>query len=364
MTHIFSLELSVNFSYCLLMQEADFYKRLGDNVVQCTLCPHNCRIKDGEFGTCAVRQNQAGILYSLVYERAISTNVDPIEKKPFFHVYPGSPSFSIATVGCNFICRFCQNHEISQMPRTGFIEGRKCTAGEIVDMAKRAHCKTIACTYTEPTIYFEYAYDIARFAAEKEILTLFVSNGFTNAKPIEKIAPYLAAANIDLKGWDEDFYKNVCGGSLKSVLNTLKLMKKLGIFVEVTTLVVPGYVDNEITLTDIAKFIANDLGVETPWHISRFFPHYRYHSKALTSPEILGRAREIGKQQGLRYVYLGNIRDAEGESTFCYSCGEKLISRNGYMIKYNKIIDNKCPVCGAKIDGINMDGAVDNWRIL
>ncbi|MBN1466561.1 AmmeMemoRadiSam system radical SAM enzyme, partial [candidate division KSB1 bacterium] len=234
------------------MREADFYIRLENNDVQCTLCPHNCRIAEDEFGLCAVRQNRAGTLYTHVYERAISTHVDPIEKKPLFHVHPGSHSFSIATVGCNFVCRFCQNHEISQMPRNGRIEGQIVPAAQIVELAEKYQCKTIACTYTEPTIYFEYAYDIARLAAEKELLTVFVSNGFINPRPLEKIAPLLAAANIDLKGWDEDFYKDVCGGSLKSVLKALKLMKKLGIFIEVTTLVVPGYVDNDATLSDIA----------------------------------------------------------------------------------------------------------------
>lgn len=336
------------------MRQADFYITLKNQTVQCTLCPHNCRLVDGEFGLCGVRQNKDGVLYSHVYERAIATHVDPIEKKPLFHVYPGSKSFSIATVGCNFKCTFCQNHEISQMPHTGYIEGQTLPVEQVVKLAVHAGCQTIACTYTEPTIYFEYAFDIAQKAAEFGVKTVFVSNGFTNPKPIEKIAPFLSAANIDLKGWDEQFYRDVCGGELKSVLNTLKLMKKLGIFVEVTTLLVTGYVDNEKTLREIAQFILNELGPETPWHISRFYPNYHYRDVQPTSSNIIKKAREIGLTAGLRYVYSGNVPGDEGESTYCYSCGEKLIARYGYHIEYNKITDNKCPACGAEIDGIGL----------
>jgi pyruvate formate lyase activating enzyme len=213
---------------------------------------------------------------------------------------------------------------------------------------------TIACTYTEPTIYFEYAYDIAVKAAEQNIKTVFVSNGFTNAKPIEKMAPFLAAANIDLKGWDASFYRDVCGGELKSVLNTLRLMKKLGIFLEVTTLLVTDLVDNEKSMQEIAAFIANDLGPETPWHISRFYPNYKYRDVRPTSLSIIQRAREIGVDAGLRYVYSGNVPGDDGESTFCFSCGEKLISRFGYQIEYNNIKNHKCPACGVQIDGIGL----------
>jgi len=200
------------------MKEADFYIKLDDQVVQCTLCPHNCRLAAGEYGICGVRQNIDGVLYSHVYERAIATHVDPIEKKPLFHVYPGSASFSIATVGCNFKCTFCQNHQISQLPQTGRIEGQPLPAAKVVQMARDYECRTIACTYTEPTIYFEYAYDIARLAADAGIDVVFVTNGFINPGPLKKIAPVLAAANVDLKGWDEEFYRDVCGGELCSTL--------------------------------------------------------------------------------------------------------------------------------------------------
>jgi pyruvate formate lyase activating enzyme len=338
------------------VKKADFYEQLDDKRVLCTLCPHNCRLDAGEYGTCAVRQNIDGDLVSHVYERAIATHIDPIEKKPLFHVFPGSSSFSVATVGCNFTCTFCQNHQISQMPHTGQIEGQHLPAKEVVQLAKARDCKTIACTYTEPTIYFEYAYDIARLAAEQDIKTVFVSNGFINPKPLQKIAPFLSAANIDLKGWDDDFYRNVCGGDFMPVLNTLKLMKKLNIFIEVTTLAVTGFVDDESVLRDIARFIKNELGPETPWHISRFFPQYHYASAPPTPPEVLQRAREIGLDEGLRYVYIGNIMDGGGENTNCYSCGERLIHRSGYQILSNKILNNKCPACDVVIDGIGMSG--------
>lgn len=336
------------------MREADFYTTLKDGRLLCSLCPHYCRLADGEFGICAVRQNVGGTLYTHVYGRAIATHVDPIEKKPLFHVYPGSQSFSIATVGCNFKCTFCQNHEISQLPHTGHIEGQQLPPQQVVRMAKRYNCKTIACTYTEPTIYFEYAYDIAKLAAEEDILTVFVSNGYITPKPLKQIAPFLTAANIDLKGWDEQFYSEVCGGDLKSVLNTLKLMKKLGIFVEVTTLVVTGYVDKESVLRDIAAFIANELGPETPWHISRFHPSYKYRDSHPTNIESIHRAREIGVEQGLRYVYSGNILGDSGEHTYCYSCNTQLITRIGFEVSNNIIQDGKCPNCGAEIDGIGM----------
>lgn len=240
------------------------------------------------------------------------------------------------------------------MPQSGYIEGHHLSVERVVDMAVQSGCKTIACTYTEPTIYFEYAFDIAKKAAEQNVETVFVSNGFINPKPIEKIAPFLSAANIDLKSWDEKFYRDVCGGELKSVLNTLKLMKKLDVFVEVTTLVVTGYVDNENTLREIAAFIVNELGPETPWHISRFYPNYKYQNAQPTSLDVIKCARDIGLEVGLRYVYSGNVPGDDGESTYCYACGEKLISRFGYQIEYNKIIDHKCPTCGVDIDGIGL----------
>lgn len=336
------------------MKKAKFYKSLDQNKVQCFLCPHECTIADGKIGICGVRQNIKGTLYSLVYERAIATHVDPIEKKPLFHVYPSSRSFSVATVGCNFRCMFCQNHDIAQMPHRMGIAGQKMPVNKIVQQAEQQNCKTIACTYTEPTIFYEYAFDIAKSASKKNIETVFISNGYIKSEPVKEIAPYLSAANIDLKGWDEKFYHKVIGGDLQSVLETLKLLKKLDIWVEVTTLVVPGYVDNEETLREIARFIKNELGVETPWHISRFHPQYKFKDYAPTSLDMLQRGREIGLEEGLRYVYSGNVPGDDGEHTRCYSCGKMLIRRFGFRVLENHIKNGECPECGAKIDGIGM----------
>ena len=334
------------------LAKAQFFSVLPNERVQCDLCPHNCILKEGQRGICGVRQNVTGELVSLVYEKAVATHVDPIEKKPLFHVLPGSFSFSIATAGCNFKCSFCQNHDISQIPPDGKIRGEALPAKQVVELAQQHNCKTIACTYTEPTIYFEYAFDIARLAFEKGIKTVFVSNGFINEEPLKKIAPFLAATNIDLKGWDQDFYRKIVGGDLNKVLDALRLYKKLGVFVEVTTLVVPHYVDNEKTLKEIALFIKNDLGVETPWHISRFYPQFKCDHLPPTSISILRRAREIGLEAGLRYVYSGNVPGDIGEHTYCYSCGEKVIERYGFQILKNNLQQGVCANCHTKLDGI------------
>ena len=337
-----------------MIKEADFYLRLENSGVQCTLCPHFCRLSPGEFGVCGVRRNHDGILYTHVYESAAALQVDPIEKKPLFHVYPGSKSFSIATMGCNFSCTFCQNHHLSQAAKNGRIEGRELPAAQVVQLARENGCKTIACTYTEPTIYFEYAYDIARLAAEQNILTVFVTNGYINPAPLQKIAPFLAAANVDLKGWNSDFYREVCGGELKHVLAALKLMKKLNILVEVTTLAVTGYVEDDRTLQEIAHFIFNELGPETPWHISRFHPMYKMLDRSPTSLRILDRARRIGLEAGLRYVYTGNVPGDEGEDTYCYHCGKLLVDRLGFQILKYQVKEKKCYNCGSPIDGVDL----------
>ena len=335
------------------MKIADFWQKT-DSTILCTLCPHHCKLKEREFGICGVRQVKNGELVTHVYECAIATHVDPIEKKPLFHVYPGSRSFSVATVGCNFKCGFCQNHEISQIPANGYIGGQDLPVESVVDLALDYGCKTIACTYTEPTIYFEYAYDIAKLAAERGIETVFISNGYTNPKPLEKIAPFLTAANIDLKGWSDSFYDEVIGGELKPVLNALKKYRQLGIFIEVTTLVVSGHVDNEDSLRDIAKFIKNELGEETPWHLSRFYPQFDFDHVSPTSSKIIARGREIGFKEGLRYVYSGNLPGDAGENTFCWKCGAELIHRRGYQILENKIQHGQCPECRADIDGVGL----------
>lgn len=343
------------------MKEAMFYEKKDQHRVVCTLCPHNCTISPGKTGICNVRKNIDGILYSLVYEKAIALHIDPIEKKPLFHVYPASKSFSMATVGCNFKCEFCQNHDISQLPRetkSQGIPGREVSPEEIVQSAVQNRCKTIAYTYTEPTIYFEYAYDCAKLAHEHDILNVFVTNGYISEEALRTIQAYLDAANVDLKGFDEAFYQKIVGGKLSAVLNTLQLMKKLGIFVEVTTLIVPGQNDTEEQLKNIARFIKEDLGVDTPWHISRFYPQYKMSHLPPTRVATIRRAREIGLEMGIRYVYIGNIANDVGENTYCYRCKTLLIERWGFSLVKNIIgKDQCCPNCGAKIDGIGLSSS-------
>lgn len=335
------------------MRVADFFQET-EHGVMCLLCPHNCELAPDEFGICGVRQNVENRLVTHVYGKAIASHVDPIEKKPLFHVYPGSSSFSIATVGCNFRCGFCQNHEIAQAPHIGNISGDSLSVQEVIRQAKKARCKTIACTYTEPTVFFEYAYDIAVQASMAGIGTVFISNGFINPKPLKKIAPFLTAANFDLKGWKEGFYHDIIGGDLKQVLNAIVLAKKQNVFVEVTTLIVPGYVDDDVSLNNIARFIKTDLGKDTPWHISRFFPTYLFHRHQPTRPDVIFKAREIGFKHGLRYVYTGNLPGDEGENTICWSCGETLIERIGYRVVKNIISDSKCPTCASTISGVGL----------
>jgi len=338
------------------MKEAMFYSQIENGRVLCELCPHFCKLKEDQIGLCGVRKNISGKLYSLVYGKAIAVHIDPIEKKPLFHVAPGSQSFSMSTVGCNFHCKFCQNHDISQVKNADDMIrfSREISPEELVTMAKRDSCISIAYTYTEPTIYFEYAYDTAKIAHENGILNVFVTNGYINPEPLQYIHEYLDAANIDLKSFSEDFYRKLVGAKLAPVLKTLKLMKKLNIFIEVTTLVIPDENDSEAELTEIASFIRNELGPETPWHISRFYPQYQLTDHPLTPISTLNRAREIGLEQGLRYVYLGNVPGTDAENTYCYNCGKLLIERYGYQIIQKNIEAGKCKFCRVKIDGLNL----------
>jgi pyruvate formate lyase activating enzyme len=336
--------------------EAYLYKQVEDKKVKCYLCNHRCVIKEGRRGICGVRENQSGVLETLVYGSVIAQNIDPIEKKPLFHLYPGSLSYSIATVGCNFKCRFCQNADIAQMPsdRRGMIMGDRVKPAEIVDAAVRHKCKTIAYTYTEPTVYFEFAFDTARLAHERNTLNVFVTNGYMTRETLEKIHPYLDAANVDLKAFNDDFYKTYCGAKLRHVKETLVTMKSLGIFIEVTTLIIPGLNDDHEELTELATFIATSLGPETPWHISRFHPTYRLTDRPPTPVRTLQNAYQIGIDAGLRYVYTGNVPGEENEKTFCYACRKVLVDRWGFHIKNNVIKDGKCPYCGAVIDGVGL----------
>lgn len=334
------------------MKEARFYENL-DGKVRCRLCNHYCIIKNGKRGICGVRENRDGRLFSLVYGRSIATGVEPIEKKPFFHFYPGTTAYSIATAGCNFHCLNCQNWEISQMPKTGEggIIGKKLLPEEIVANAKRLGCKSIAYTYTEPTIFFEYAYDTARLAHKEGIKNVFVTNGYTSGEAIKEIAPFLDAANVDLKSFDEDFYRKICGAKLQPVLDNIRLYRELAIWVEVTTLIIPGYSDDKKQLRAIAEFIKG-IGEDIPWHITAFYPAYKLPDVPPTTIESLRRAREIGIKAGLKYVYEGNVPGEGGENTYCYHCGEAVITRYRFEIRENKLTEGKCPKCKNQIDGV------------
>jgi pyruvate formate lyase activating enzyme len=328
-----------------------FYNKLKGNVVHCHLCSHRCTIREGKRGICGVRENKDGTLYSLVYGKVVARHVDPIEKKPLFNFLPSSSAYSIATVGCNFRCENCQNWEISQSPKPQrLIAGEDVSPEEVVRAAKRLGCESIAYTYTEPVIFMEYAYDAAKLAVENGIKNVFVTNGYVTKEALEEVAPYLHAANIDLKSFSDQFYRKNCGARLEPVLDAIQLHKKLGIWIEITTLIVPGLNDSEENLTKIAEFI-RDLDPGIPWHISRFYPAYQLIDLPPTPVETLRKARQIGSKVGLRYIYQGNV-PGEGENTYCYECGELLIERYGYRIIKNRIADSVCPGCSVKIDGL------------
>ncbi|MFX0068979.1 MAG: AmmeMemoRadiSam system radical SAM enzyme [Candidatus Hodarchaeota archaeon] len=331
------------------MKEALFYEKI-DAKVKCGLCNHRCSIPQSKKGICGVRQNKDGMLYSLVYGRPVAQHIDPIEKKPLYHFYPGSYAYSIATVGCNFKCKNCQNADISQMPvDSNRIIGDKVTPERIVKLAKQYNCSSIAYTYTEPVIFYEYAYDISRLASDEGIKNIFITNGYITEEALREISPYLDAANIDLKSFSDDFYRKNCGARLKPVLDSIELHKELGIWIEVTTLVIPTLNDSSDELRHIAEFIKS-VGEEIPWHVSAFYPTYRLRNIERTPTKTLRKAREIGLKAGLRYVYTGNILGDVGEHTYCYKCGTSLIRRYGFEIMENRIKDSKCPDCGAKID--------------
>jgi pyruvate formate lyase activating enzyme len=289
-----------------------------------------------------------------VYGKIIAGHCDPIEKKPLFHFLPGTRSYSIATVGCNFKCRFCQNADIAQMPedQRGLIVGDPCTPPEVVTDALKGRCRSISYTYTEPTIFFEFAYETAKLAQVKGLKNVFVTNGYMTDEALVMIRPYLDAANVDLKAFNERYYRDVCGAKLSHVMETLKQMKSRGIFVEVTTLIVPGLNDDSGELEKLAQFLVTDLGPETPWHISRFHPTYKLTDRPPTPLATLLKARDIGLKAGLRYVYTGNVPGEDGENTFCYNCGRTVIERWGFQIRSTALEEGRCRYCQAVIDGV------------
>jgi pyruvate formate lyase activating enzyme len=324
--------------------------------VHCKLCAHRCVIGNGKLGRCCVRKNIDGVLYSLNYYKVCSANPDPIEKKPLYHFQPGSSSFSIATMGCNFRCEFCQNWQISQaVVEDGQIDGQAISPEQIVSAAIRYGCKSIAYTYTEPTIFMELCEDCGRLAKKKGLANVFVSNGYQTIEAIDFAKDWLDGINVDLKAFSEDYYKRLCKAHLQPVLDTLKyIAKETKIWLEITTLLIPGENDSEDELKKLAEFIVNEVGADVPWHISRFHPQYKYTDSAPTPAKSLELAEEIGKEAGLHYVYLGNVPGSKSESTFCYKCGRALIERIGYQILANHIKNSCCPDCGTKVAGFEL----------
>lgn len=331
------------------MEALLYEQRSGE--VKCNLCNHFCKIPELKSGICGVRKNISGKLQTLVYDNVIATQVDPIEKKPLYHFLPGSLSYSIATPGCNFKCRFCQNHNIAQMPHDmGFISGEAIAPEEIVNRAEKSGCKSISYTYTEPTVYFELAYETSKLAHGKNIKNVFVTNGYMSNQAISMIAPHLDAANVDLKSFSDKFYRKYCGAKLQPVLDNLVHLIEKDILVEVTTLVIPGLNDSDDELNSIADFIFTKLGSDTPWHISRFHPTYKLDNNPPTPPDLLNDTRERCLKKGLKYIYTGNILSEEGSATKCSACNSVLLKRDGFSVKNNLIEEGRCP-CGEKIYG-------------
>jgi pyruvate formate lyase activating enzyme len=323
----------------------------GGPRVHCFLCAHHCRIDPGDVGRCGVRENREGVLYTLVYGCPVSTAIDPIEKKPLFHFLPGTLSYSLATVGCNFTCRFCQNADISQMPREhGRIVGRALSPEEVVAAAKTAGCASISYTYTEPTIFYEYARDCARLATAAGLKNVFVTNGYMTAQTLDDIDGDLHAANVDLKSFSDDFYREMAGARLRPVLATIRRLWEKGVWTEVTTLLIPGRNDSEAELRSIAEFLVS-VSPDLPWHVSRFYPTYRLLDAPPTPLESVERALRIGKEAGLRYVYGGNVPGHSSESTRCPQCGRVLIRRAGLRTLEVDLAAGRCPDCGHEVAG-------------
>jgi pyruvate formate lyase activating enzyme len=333
------------------MKEALLYEKLEKRLVQCYLCAHHCRIADRKFGLCGVRQNIDGTLFTHAFGKVVAAHVDPVEKKPLYHFFPGSSSFSIATIGCNFRCGFCQNWQISQ---ASFLEGysaeEELPPEKIVSLAVENRCRSISYTYTEPTIFFEYAFETARRAREKGLSNIFVTNGYMTKECLLMVKPYLDAANVDLKFFKDSSYEKSCAGKLAPVLDSIKLMHELGIWLEITTLVIPGENDSEDELKDIARFIA---GVDRniPWHVSRFHPDFKFTGGGPTPEATLKKAVEIGKACGLTYIYAGNVY-GWGSDTACPACKKTLIKREMFDVLEYRIEEGRCAFCHAHVSGV------------
>ncbi len=331
-------------------KEAEFFKKIGEGLVQCFLCPKNCTIAPGRYGFCRARKNIDGTLYSLGYGLPCSVNVDPIEKKPFFHFLPGSKSFSIASAGCNFRCKFCQNWQISQFSPEQ-TKNVSLPPEEVVAAALRSGSQSIAYTYAEPISFFEYMKDTAKIARSRGLKNVVHTAAFVNPEPLQQLCPLLDAVNVDLKGFNPDYYRDICGGELLVVLNALKIIKKNGVWLEITNLIVPGYNDKPEEMKALCDWIVKNMGEETPVHFSRFYPTYQFAHLPPTPTATLEKAVSVARESGLKYVYIGNIPGHPAENTYCPKCGRILIKRSQFIVLENNIKGGKCPWCGEKIAG-------------
>ncbi len=332
------------------MHPAKFWHTISDHSIQCTLCPHNCILREGKSGICNTRINIKNELYSLVYGFPAAINIDPIEKKPLYHFLPGSKVFSIGTEGCNLKCTFCQNWSLSQeKPQPN--AKQYISPSQITDLAEKYQCDSIAFTYNEPVIFAEYIMDISKEAHQRGIKTVMVTNGFMNNEHIEEIYRYIDAANVDLKSFSNDFYKKMTGATLQPVLNTIKTLKRMNIWIEITNLIIPGVNDNLSEFENLCSWIMENTGSETPLHITAFHPDYKYFDSTPTSPDQIIQLREVALRIGLKFVYTGNIRNYEGSTTYCPNCGNEVVQRFYSDTKVNLDTEHKCS-CGTIIDGV------------
>jgi len=332
--------------------ECMHYEELAGKKVRCHVCPRGCEVPDGQRGWCGVRENRGGTYTMLVYGKACSAHVDPIEKKPLYHYLPGTEALSVATVGCNLECKFCQNWEISQA-RPEKVQALSLPPKKLVAAAAKRKVPTLAFTYTEPTIFYEYAHDAAKAARAAGIGSCIISNGYMRTRALEQICEHLTAVKVDLKAYSEKFYRDVCRGRLKPVLESLKTCRKVGIHLEIVVLLIPTLNDGAKELKDMAKWIVDNLGPDVPLHFSRFHPAYRLRNLPPTPIKTLRAAHAAAKAAGVRHVYIGNVPMDPANHTYCHQCGKLLIKRLGYLVREkNYTPDAKCPQCHTPLPGV------------
>jgi len=330
--------------------EAKYYKKLPERKIECDLCPNKCRVANLERGTCGVRENRNGKYRTLVYGNLCTANIDPVEKKPLFHYFPGTKALSVATAGCNFYCKFCQNWEISQS-RPEQVKSFKLMPDDLIQLAKRKRCKTVAHTYTEPVIFFEYVLDSAKSGKKENIPNIMISNGYINKEPMKELCRYIGAVKIDLKAFTEKFYRDICGGKLKPVLKTLELLKAEKVWFEIVVLIIPGLNDSIGEIREMSKWIVKNLGGNIPLHFSRFHPTFMLKNVPPTPAKTLFRCRKIALDSGIKYCYIGNLI-SDAENTYCHKCSKLIIERSGYHTELTGLKGGKCKYCGERIPGV------------